>query len=85
MIKKILMPISSAILLLMFIYFVFPYGWKYFGGTFLWGGEMIYKGKTLFKNNNNCTIFFKEDYSKIELICSSQKRTWIDGKEVNNT
>ena len=78
--KKVINYIVMLFLIMVSILYIFPYAWKYSGGTFLWGGEMIYKGKTLFERSD-CAVVFENDYSKIELICPGQKkRTWINGK-----
>ena len=82
--KNILITIIIIVLFMVTILYVFPYAWKYSGGTFLWGGEMIYKGKTLFKRSE-CAVISANDFSKIELVCPGQKkRTWINGKELSN-
>ena len=80
--KKLLYFIIIMITIYVVIFFSIPYIWKLAGGSFVWGNEAIYKGKTLFNSNKDCSITFTHELEEVTLTCDSINRTWIKGKEL---
>ena len=80
--KKLLYFLIIMITIYILIFFGIPYIWKLTGGSFVWGNEAIYKGKTLFISNEKCSIAFTHELEEVTLICDNIKRTWIKGKEI---
>lgn len=60
--------------------------WKFFGGTFINGNEIVYKGKVLATAHDDCMLSWTEGLTKVEMFCpkTGTKDTWIDGKHQTN-
>jgi len=65
---------------------IFPIVYKLFGGTFLYGNSVIYKGVEIVPSEEKCSINIQEDFHIVTQVCFNEleepiKRVWIDGVE----
>lgn len=83
MIMKWIIAMIISFLMFSTMIYSFPFVWKFFGGTFINGNEIIYKGKTLYVVDEKCYISTTEEMKKITVICKDKKIVWIDGIQQN--
>lgn len=81
MIKKIII-IVGVLLIPFWMLLLFPYIWKFAGGSFVWDNKIIYHGKELFVIPDGCSASFTKDLDRITLYCGESKRTWVHGEEI---
>lgn len=84
---KTIVALIINILFLYFLYSNIGTVWKFFGGTFINGNEIVYKGIVLFTKTDDCMTSTTEEFKKIRVVCPKNgiDKTWINGEiQVNN-
>lgn len=82
--KKIIIFLLFVILIPVVLIMLYPYVWKVFGGTFIWGSGVVYKGKTLFDSKENCSVMVQENFRYIKRVCTDGKGNPLFVEEYRN-
>jgi hypothetical protein len=79
---KTIIILIINILILYYIFINVGTVWKFFGGTFINGNEIVYKGKVLATKTDDCMTSTTEDFKEVRLLCPKNgiDNTWINGE-----